>query len=149
MDKIVLISCSSKKNITNTKTKAKDLYSSTLFKFNINYAHSLLPSKIFILSAKYGLVGLEDEIEYYNVTLNGMTLNSRKVWAWKVLNRLKEVSDLEEDEFIFLAGKKYREFIISHLKYFSTPLDVGGIGKQLQYLKSKINNKDEAQKLCE
>lgn len=51
--KIGLISCVSKK--LNCKTKAKDLYTSPLFKYSLAYARKLNPDKIYILSAKYGL----------------------------------------------------------------------------------------------
>ena len=67
MANIILISCVSKK--LNKKARAKDLYISPLFKFNLRYAKSLKPNKIFILSAKYGLVPLEKEIDPYNQTL--------------------------------------------------------------------------------
>jgi len=49
MKKIVLISCVSKK--LHHKSKAQDLYVSSLFLKNLQYAKSLNPDKIFILSA--------------------------------------------------------------------------------------------------
>jgi len=58
MAKIVLISCSSKKSAH--KSKAKNLYISTLFRLSLAYAKKLKPDKIFILSAKYGLLNLND-----------------------------------------------------------------------------------------
>jgi len=65
-----LISCVSKK--LDRKAKARELYVSPLFRLNLKYALSLRPDKIFILSAKYGLIGLNDEIEPYDITLNKM-----------------------------------------------------------------------------
>lgn len=53
MVKIVLISCVSKK--LDHKAKAKDLYTSPLFKYNLKYAEKIGADKIFILSAKYSL----------------------------------------------------------------------------------------------
>ena len=81
MKNIVLISCVSKKRAV--KSKAADLYVSTLFKLDLQYARKLKPDVIFILSAKYGLVALDDEIEPYNVTLNKMSVNERKAWLIK------------------------------------------------------------------
>jgi hypothetical protein len=63
MNKVVLISCASKK--LPHKAKAKDLYISPLFKKNLAFAHFLRADKIFILSAKYGLLSLEQVIELY------------------------------------------------------------------------------------
>ena len=136
MANIVLISCVSKK--LNKKVKAKDLYVSPLFKFNLRYAQSLKPKNIFILSAKYGLVGLEQMIVPYEKTLNRMKANEIKKWAENIIKQLKKVSNLEKDTFIFLAGEKYREYLIPHIKNYKIPLKGLGIGKQLKWLKNKI-----------
>jgi len=120
MKRIILISCVGKK--LNKKTKAKDLYTSPLFKYNLKYASSLNPDKIFILSAKYGLINLNEEIEPYNLTLNKMAQSEIKSWAEKVIEKLKKVSNLQEDEFTFLAGEKYRKYIIPNINNYKTPL---------------------------
>lgn len=136
MAKIVLISCVSKK--LNYKSKAKDLYISSLFKKNLQYAKSIGPDKIFILSAKHGLLGLDEEIKPYEKTLN--TMNSREIkdWAKLVLKQLREVANLEEDEFIFLAEKKYRKFLLHPIKNYKIPMQGLSIGKQLQWLSKNI-----------
>ena len=100
MSKIALISCVSKK--LHCKSKAKDLYVSCLFKYNLKYARSLNPDKILIISAKYGMVDLEREIEPYDKTLNNMTSEEIRKWADCVIDQIKKEADLEEDEFIFL-----------------------------------------------
>ena len=135
MARIILISCVSKK--LSEKAKAKYLYISPLFKYNLAYAKQLAADNIFILSAKYGLVNLDDEIAPYNQTLNNMKIEERKKWSDKVLNQLKIVADLEKDEFIFLAGEKYRKYLLNHIKNYKIPLKGLGIGKQLGFLKKK------------
>lgn len=64
--KIALISCVSKKQelADGEKVKAIDLYISPLFKMAYNYAQKLNVDKIFILSAKHGLLSPEKEIGY-------------------------------------------------------------------------------------
>ena len=138
MAKVVLISCVSKK--LNYKSKAQDLYVSSLFKKNLQYAKSLNPDKIFILSAKYGLLRLNEEIEPYNKTLNKMRSKEIKEWANSVLNQLKKSTDLENDEFIFLAGNNYRKFLLPYLKHYKIPMQGLSIGKQLQWLSKRIKN---------
>lgn len=138
MGKVVLISCVSKK--ADRKAKAQNLYVSELFKKNLQYAKSLKPDKLFILSAKYGLLNLDDEIEPYEKTLNKMTLIEIKAWADLVLKQLRKVSDLDSDEFLFLAGNNYRKFLIPHLKNYSVPMFGFGIGKQLRWLKERIED---------
>jgi len=145
MVKVVLISCVSKK--LSDKAKAEHLYISPLFKYNLQYSKSLIPNKIFILSAKYGLIGLDEEIEPYNETLNKMPSDKIKEWAKKVLEKLEKETNLREDEFIILAGEKYRRFLIPYLKNYKIPLQGMGIGKQLQFLKSSNNKCEEIHKL--
>lgn len=136
MSKIVLISCVNTK--LNKKAKAQDLYISPLFKMNLTYAKTLKPKKIFILSAKYGLVDLNKIISPYNTTLNTMHVKEIQKWANGVLKQMKGKIDLKNDEIIFLAGERYRKYLIPHFKKIKIPLKGLGIGKQLQYLKNKI-----------
>lgn len=133
MKKIVLISCVSQK--LPHKAKARDLYVSTLFKLNLKYANSLRPNEIYVLSAKHGLLELEREIEPYEQTLNNMRASEIKKWANNVLQQLRTVASLEEAEFIFLAGDKYRKYLLPHIKNAVVPLEGLRIGEQLQRLK--------------
>jgi len=134
MAKIVLISCVGKKK--SHKTKAKDLYQSAWFKHAWNYASSLNPDKTFILSAEYGLLDTEKEIHPYEKTLNRMKIADVKKWAESVLASLVKVADLNLDDFVFLAGSRYRRFIVPKIKNYNVPMEGLGIGKQLQYLKN-------------
>ena len=136
MKRIVLISCVSKK-LTN-RAKAKDLYMSPLFKYCLGYAQSLNPNDIFILSAKHGLLDLEKVIDPYEQTLNTMRSKEVKEWANGVLNQLNKVADLKKDEFMFLAGQRYRKYLVPHIANFQIPLEGLGIGKQLKSLKQKL-----------
>lgn len=130
MAKIILISCASKK--LNCKTNVQSLYISPLFRKSLKYAKSLHPDKIFILSAKHGLLRLDEDIEFYDKTLNKMHLNEIKEWAKRVISQLKTQVDIENNEFIFLAGDKYRKFLLPHLKHYTIPMLGLSIGKQLQ-----------------
>ena len=138
MNNIVLISCVSKK--LSHKALAKELYISPLFRLNIKYAKQLSPAEIFILSAKYGLVGLNDEIDPYDVTLNNMSAKERKEWARLVISQLKNQYNLENTHFVILAGQKYRQYLLPHFKSYEVPLSGLTIGYQLQFLKSQTNH---------
>lgn len=130
--KIVLISCVSQK--LPHRAKAKDLYVSALFRLNLRYANSLSPDEIYVLSAKHGLLELEHELEPYEQTLNKMQTAQIKEWANNVLQQLKLTASLEKTEFIFLAGEKYRKYLLPHIKYAIVPLEGLRIGEQLQRL---------------
>ena len=132
MKKIVLISCVSQKR--TQWSKAKDLYISTLFKKNLAYARRLNSDAIYIQSAKYGLLDLETEIDPYNLTLNTMSAGQIRTWADKIIQQLSQVANLNDDHFIFLAGMKYRKYLLPHLMSFEIPLEGLTIGRQLQAL---------------
>jgi len=138
MNTIVLISCVSRE--MPHRARARDLYVSPLFRMNLKYAQQFSPQKVFILSAKYGLVQLDEEIEPYDVTLNKMSARERRDWAAKVVRQLQEHCDLGSDHFVILAGQKYRQYLLPHLKSYEVPLaglPILPIGKQLQFLKEK------------
>lgn len=116
------------------RKKAKDLYISPLFKKNLAYARRLNPDAIYILSAKYGLLDLATEIEPYNLTLNFLTVAEIKEWSKSILHRLSQVADLHNDCFIFLAGIKYRKYLIPQLGSYEVPMEGLPIGKQLQFI---------------
>lgn len=136
MKNIVLISCVSKK--LDRKSTAENIYISPLFKKNLTYAKSLNPNEIYILSAEHGLLKLTDEIEPYDKTLNNMRSNEIKEWSKKVISQLKSLTDLKNDKFTFLAGEKYRKYLIPELNNVNIPMKGLKIGKQLQWLTKQI-----------
>lgn len=135
----VLISCVSQK--LEHKAKAEELYTSSLFKYNLQYARSLNADRIFILSAKYGLLNLEDEIEPYDLILNNMRADQIRTWATKVLSQLKKTTDLKNDQFVFLAGDKYRRYLLANISNYMIPLEGMRIGEQLKYVREHVNNR--------
>lgn len=116
------------------------MYISALFQKNLQYAKSLNPEKIFILSAKYGLLKLDEEVEPYDKTLNKMRSYEIKEWANSVLSQLQKVFDLNKDEFVFLVGKDYRKFLLPSINNYKIPMLGLSIGKQLKWLKEKIKS---------
>ncbi len=55
-------------------------------------------------------------------------------WGKKVLSQLKQKTDLNCDDYIFLAGEKYSLPLVTEIKNYSQPLKGMGIGKRLKYL---------------
>ena len=132
---VVLISCVGEKK--PRKCKAKDLYDSTWFCYAWRYAQSLNPDKVFILSAKYGLVDPDAEIEPYEETLNTKPDNDIRTWAKAVVNTLRGKVDLANDIFIILAGERYRRHLTGNLTKYKVPMDGLRIGQQLKWLKER------------
>ena len=137
MAKIALISCVSKK--CSYKTKAEYMYTSPLFTKSLRYAKEVLKADtIFILSAEYGLLSLDKEIEPYNRTLLKMKQKERSIWAENVLQQLKEVSDTTNDMFYILAGKKYYQNLTPYLPKHEILMEGFTIGIRLQWLNAQL-----------
>jgi len=131
---IALLSCTKSKK--PYRCKAKEMYSeSRWFPKAYEYVKKLGAVKVFVLSALYGLVPEYKEIDYYEKTLNDCTDNERIEWAQRVLSDLKNEADLEGDSFIIIAGKKYYEYLVPHMKNVMLPLK----GKGIYYWESTLN----------
>jgi len=63
-----------------------------------------------------------------------MSLGERREWASRVVGQLRDATDLERDEFVILAGARYREFITPHIAHYRIPLEGMPIGRQLKFL---------------
>lgn len=106
---IGLISCCKLKN--TSKCKAKDMYISPWFKKGYEYLSNRC-DKIYIMSAKYGLLSTETIISPYQQTLLKMNKHQRKRWSYELLQDLKKTTDLFNDTFIILGGGKiYRIYL--------------------------------------
>lgn len=134
--RVVLISCVAKKR--NAKSLAKDLYISPLFRGAYQYAKKIKADKVFILSAKYGLLEENDLVEPYDETLNTKKMNEVQCWASAVIASLSQKANLQEDEFIILAGLRYRKYLVSQLRNCLIPLKGLSIGKQLSFYKENL-----------
>jgi hypothetical protein len=105
-----------------TKAMAKELFISPWFKKSLKYAYSLHPDNIFILSSKYGLLELDDEIDTYDVSLKEKSSGEKKKWADNVLMDLKRKSDIDKDNFKILAGETYCHYLVKNIKIYEIPM---------------------------
>lgn len=136
MAHFVLIACASGK--LDRRARADSLYQSSLFHKSLLYSRTLDADGVFILSAKHGLLKLDEEIEPYDLTLNRMPVQSRREWAGRVLRQIAEIADLDRDRFTFLAGARYREHLASRMRHTSVPMSGLPIGKQLSFLSQAL-----------
>lgn len=79
---IALVSCTKSK--TPYPAPARVLYSrSPLFRKALAYVERYA-GQIYVLSAKYGLVTLDQQLEPYEQTLKQMPIQERRAWAERV-----------------------------------------------------------------
>lgn len=134
---VFLVSCVSAKR--STPTPARDLYCSDWFLKATAYVGAQ-SRNWFILSAKYGLVRPDEVLAPYEMTLNDMSAEDRRIWARKVLVQLRpqcRVGDL----VVILAGERYREHLVPTLREWGCdvhePLAGMRLGEQKRWLKTQ------------
>ena len=107
------------------------------------YAKQFSPDKVLFYLPSTICLTLSSESTPYNVTLYTFAAAERKAWAQRVLSDLEAAGlDLEHDEFVLLAGKKYYEYLLGEggIRNFTLPLHGhGGIGCILKYLKEQTS----------
>lgn len=131
---VYLVSCVSQKR--DHECAASDLYVSDWFRKARRYAEAS-GCPWFILSAEYGLVAPDQVVKPYERTLNKMGVADRRAWAERVARQLAETApDLAR--VVFLAGERYRAFLVRHLTArgaeVSVPMKGLRIGEQLSWL---------------
>jgi hypothetical protein len=136
--KIAFVSCT-KLKADHTCT-AKEMYQkSTLFQKATTYIEQQEYDDWFVLSAKYGLLKQNQEIDPYDLTLNKMKTGERKAWAEKVMKQLEGLGIIIT-QADFYAGQRYREHLIPVLIqsgiHCAVPLEGKPIGEQLSFYKT-------------
>jgi len=126
--KTALISCSKTKALR--KCSAKEMYQGALFCKAFQFC-SKEYDNIYILSAKYGLLDIDTEIDPYDQTLNNMFFIQRKEWGLKVNQQLKERNIFYPDIY---ADDRYCEFIKGY-----RPLLGLSLGQQLKWFNDQKN----------
>ena len=133
---IALIGCVKSKN--KGIHKACDLYNSPLFKYQLEYAKRQT-NNIYILSAKHGVLKLDDKIRDYEQTLNNMNDKQIKEWSFKVYNQLTELGVSKKDKIIFLCRKNYYKYLKKIFTNNEIPFENQPLGKRLSLLKKELN----------
>jgi len=132
--RVALISCCKNKN--NEETLTRKVYCSDLFLKTLTFCEKRY-SQIYVLSAKFGLLELDQEISNYDLTLNSMTKKEREDWAKMVFNQIDKIK--KGVVFDFYCGKNYYENLIKLFEEnsieYSLPFGSRGIGERLRDLK--------------
>jgi hypothetical protein len=101
-DYLIVISCGSAK--TDFVTNAEHLYTGAPFREGLRYAKTLVPrEQIRILSAKYGLLRLDDLVEPYRIRMG----KPGSIIAEKVQQQAAEQGIVNEPKVVVFGGIDY------------------------------------------
>lgn len=141
MTQVAFVSCSKLKGAH--KAPAAALYTSALFRKSLLAAYEN-SKKLYIISAKHGVLNLGDIIEPYDRTLKAMSRADRNTWAETTTVQLAKL--LRSGDVInFYCGEEYIAPLRRKIEQIGArlvePLSGLSLGKRLQHL-SKRNNED-------
>lgn len=136
-DALILIACAKSKR--SHRAPARDLYTSSLFTKARDYAE-FHGANWRILSALHNLLEPNARIDPYDRTLSRLGVTERRSWAQRVLIDLIPLASATQ-HVVFLAGERYREFLIEPLirEGISIEVPMQGLrqGEQLAWLSSR------------
>ena len=133
--RVALIACTKSKTYESYIPAKKLYWASNLFRLSYTYAKEVWRAdKIYILSAKYGLIRDHEVVSYYEMTLTDLSKEKQKEWGVRILKQLREM----DSQFLVLAGLNYQR-----------PIDFAGlraifpgagmsIGSKMSWLKQEI-----------
>ncbi len=119
MEQIALVACVKEK--LNCPALAGEMYIGDSFNQWMIDAKSRNLDRIYILSGKYGLLGLEDQIEPYDLNLGDQPLSYIETWKKEVISKLRENHDLTETHVIIYTNKVYYEGLLEQFNSYEIP----------------------------
>ena len=141
----IFLSCTKEK--AKHRCKAREMYMpSSLFAKSYEYAKSLNPDKMYILSAKHHLLPLSREIAPYNKTLNDASVEERKEWTEEVVKQMKKAGIDFNAKTYFFCGENYIEFLKDYFPNSESVYEGKGIGEIMHWLDNKIKGIKDSKK---
>jgi hypothetical protein len=121
---------------------ARDFYRSPLFRAALAYAEART-KHVAIVSAKYGAVKLDQELEPYDMKLTGLRKRDREDWGARTVDELR-VWFKPAPIFLLLCGEVYADALLhgAHWHNLPRPLTpmagLKGVGNRITWLKDEL-----------
>jgi cytoplasmic iron level regulating protein YaaA (DUF328/UPF0246 family) len=132
----VLISCSKSK--LATKAPARELYTGGLFQKAVAWAERH-QHPWFIVSALYGLVTPDQELNPYDFTLKQLRAREREAWGQRTISALDKYTATGSHAFLIMPELYRRNIQSALLQYgitYENPVKGMRIGQQKRWLMS-------------
>ncbi|MBM7117611.1 DUF6884 domain-containing protein [Archangium primigenium] len=137
--RIALVGCGKAK--ASQATKARQLYTGPLFRASLAAAEAEFGGDVWILSAKHGLVDLDEVLEPYEATLDGASPKCSSNWGLDVIRNLRDDEHNTPAHLTVYAGQAYAQALRHHLPegwVLDEPLAGLGQGERLGWLKQRL-----------
>jgi len=136
---IALVGCSGPK--LDRAAPARQLYTSQLFRSTLALAEAR-HDVVYIISAKHELVGLDQQIAPYNLTMADVAKEWRAIWGVRVWGSIQSRHQHVDRQVFIYAGKDYAQPIRRagfHRATFHEPLAKMQIGQRLRWLREQLD----------
>lgn len=133
--RVALVGCGAMK--LDHAAPARELYTGPLFRAALAYAEDEAFDAIFVLSAKHGFVQLHQRLEPYDVALEGLSEDERKLLGALVVRDLAQELEGEPAEVTVLAAEGYVGLLDGAPWKVHAPLAGLGIGERLAWFKQQ------------
>lgn len=135
--RVALIACSKQKQ--KGIHKARDIYTSPLFRYALRYANRF--DRVYILSALYVFVHPNtriDSSQSHDFSLRNMSIEERRGWSRALALRIRRHAP-KGARLYWLCGEQYSEFSKRLLSEYVHVAPLAGlkIGQQLQWYKKR------------
>ncbi|QRK14188.1 hypothetical protein JQX13_50460 [Archangium violaceum] len=111
--RIALVGCGKSK--LEQPAPARELYTGPLFRAALDVAQAEFGADVWILSAKHGLVDLDEDVAPYELALGDLTSEAQEAWARDVIRNLRDDDDGSPAHLTVYAGSAYVEALRAHL----------------------------------
>jgi hypothetical protein len=142
--RIAIVGCGKTKDPRPGALPARERYTSPLFRKSLELAERTA-DRVYIASAKYELLYLDDLVETYEETLDGRSRVFREAWGDRVIMQLvarHRVAQLAESAVCIYAGAHYADPLKRALRLanipWATPLGNLTIGPRLRELNRQL-----------
>ena len=136
--RVAIIGCSKTKR--PGRRKVRYLYCSARFKQSLAYALKEY-DRVYVASAKHGLLGLDQTVQSYDLSLDTLTERGQRRWALKVALQIRKniPADAKLD---FYCSKKYRDPLAGMLegREVAAPLAHLGRSQQMTWYKKHLKS---------
>jgi hypothetical protein len=138
---VAVVGCSAIK--APSAAPARGFYRSPLFKAAVAYAEART-KHVVVVSAKYGAVKLDQEIEPYDMKLSAMRKGERENWGAHAVDRILLWHRGAPPTLLLLCGEAYADAILygAHWHNLPRPLTpmagLKGVGNRIAWLKDEL-----------
>ncbi len=139
---IVIVGCGKRKR--GFRTEAACMYTGPLFIDHMLLARRMPAREILILSAEYGLIGLDTVIDDYDTTIKDLSRVELRSWEGRVATAVEARVEDRRELVVVLAGATYTTWVARCDRRVTMPLAGMQLGERRVVVRAFTRSRSEA-----